>query len=172
MEQLQATWSPGHVHKHSSGTLPFPVLQPHEIFRLLDSAYPFLSPSASALPLHHLWLSLSLFLESCRGGKTSLQTGGGYVLNLPSWPRGRAGAGIKPNLLFPVPSPPHNKDKLWKVSFSGCGQGSKKNYAFCVPCDTSLSTFDHPGGIGISAPYSRRSSERSRDLLKVSQPFQ
>lgn len=63
VEELQAMWSCEHIHKHSSGTLPFPVLQPHEIFRFLDIAHSFLSPSASTLPLHHLWLSPFLPLE-------------------------------------------------------------------------------------------------------------
>ena len=51
------------------------------------------------------------------------------------------------------------------------GRGSKRNYALYVPCNTSLSTFDHPGRMGISAPYSRRSSERSRDLPDITQPI-
>lgn len=70
------------------------------------------------------------------------------------------------------PPPPHNKGQALEGLLLWMWAGEQKNHAFCVPCDTSLSAFDRPGRIGISAPYSRRSSERSRDLLKASQPFQ
>lgn len=71
VEELQATWRGKHIHKHSSGTLPFPVQQPHEIFRFLDMAHPLLSPSASTLPLHHLWLSaFHLWSTERKGGQT------------------------------------------------------------------------------------------------------
>lgn len=64
VEEHQATWSHKHIYKHSPRTLPFPVLQPHEIFRLLDAAHPLLSPSASTLPLHHLWLHPPFLLDA------------------------------------------------------------------------------------------------------------
>lgn len=45
VEWVQATWKHhAHTGKHSPGTLPFPVLQAHEIFRLLDAVHPLLSP--------------------------------------------------------------------------------------------------------------------------------
>lgn len=45
VEQVQAEQK-NHmlIGKHSPGTLPFPVLQQHEIFRLLDAAHPSQSP--------------------------------------------------------------------------------------------------------------------------------
>ena len=53
------------------------------------------------------------------------------------------------------------------------GRGTKKSYALYMLCeifiyDISLSPFDHPGRQGMLAPYSRKSSERSRNLLKIS----
>ncbi len=50
VERLQAMWSCKHIHKHGSGTLPFPVLQPHEIFRFLDIAHPFCPPQQVRFP--------------------------------------------------------------------------------------------------------------------------
>jgi hypothetical protein len=49
VEQVQAEQK-NHmlIGKHSPGTLPFPVLQQHEIFRLLDAAHPSQSPPPPA----------------------------------------------------------------------------------------------------------------------------
>lgn len=106
-------WACGRVPSHVEsraysqtqlGTLPFSELQPHEIFRLLDAAHPLLSPSASTLPLHHLWLPPPP--PRCGEGKIRSQTRGGSVPTL--WARG---TGSKLDL-------PHNTPHTGKESES------------------------------------------------------
>lgn len=77
-EQLQAAWSRKLIHKPSSGTWPFPVLQPHEIFRLLAFAPPYCPPQQIHLPYIIYGCPLPSS-EDCREGKIRPWTGVGSV---------------------------------------------------------------------------------------------
>lgn len=103
VKECQAMWSHEHIHKHSSELCPSQNCS-HEIFRLLDAAHPLLSPSASTLPLHHLWLPPPP--PRCGEGKIRSQTRGGSVPTL--WARG---TGSKLDL-------PHNTPHTGKESES------------------------------------------------------
>lgn len=100
VEELQATWNHEHIRKHSLGTLPFPALQPHEIFRLLDTAHPLLSPSASTLP-YTIMAAPFLLFQDAEKGKIRPQPGGESVPTL--W----TGVGPRPNFS-------HNTPPTWE----------------------------------------------------------
>lgn len=104
----------------AQGLCPSPVLQHHEIFRLLDAAHPLLSPSARILlSLHHLWLSSFLFLEIGRAGKSRLEA---ITVFLILWTRRQ--------------SKPHPSERGYTLSglrSKGRGGSGPRKGSFCFP---------------------------------------